>query len=110
MAERIVDQERVAAGSFGAAALEQPIAESTAPTAIIARSMYDDAMGVVARRHELNARLVRENEQLVKALRTAAAWIFGFLETRSLSPYKVDVTWSMTREGVIILHIERKET
>ena len=99
-----------AAGSFGAAALEQPVAEPTAPTTLVMRSVYDDFMSVVARRSEFNARIVRENDDVVKALRAVAGWILGFCNAKALGPHEVDVTWSMTREGVIVLHIERKET
>jgi hypothetical protein len=99
----------VDAGSFGAAALELPKPESPAPKTIVARSAYDDLMAVVARKSQFNARLVRENADLAKALRAVAAWILAYCEAKVLGPDEVDVTWSMTRDGVIVLHIGRKE-
>ena len=87
----------------------RPIPDEPPSRTIVTRSAYDTFMSVVARRSEFNARLVRENPEIIKALRAVATWIIAFCESKALGPDEVDVTWSMTREGIIVLHIERKD-
>lgn len=97
-----------APSELGAAAFEEPVAEQTAPTTIIARSVYDTFYSALARRSEHAARLARESPSLREAMRTAGLWVLEYCKAKAITVDDVLVTGSLSKEGVIILKISQR--